>query len=201
MFLAITDWWYSLATMDQVFWAIAIIFSTLFIIQFGLTIFGLDFDTDADVDMDDASYSLDPSFTLLSVRGIIAFFAFFGWTGVLALGNGFSTSMVLLMSLAAGLVAMTVVAYLMYFFHKLAEKGNADLNDLIYQDGTVYLTIPGRRKGRGKVHVTLNHSLREMAAVTEGEELRTGRMVKIIEIIESNVLVVEPAEIFEATAS
>lgn len=201
MLLSITDWWYDLATMEQVFWGIAIIFSTLFIIQFGLSIFGLDFDTDVDIDGTDTSYSLDPSFTLLSVRGIIAFFAFFGWTGILALGRGYGNTMIIAMALVAGLLAMVTVAYLMFLFHQLAERGNADLNDLIFQDCSVYLSIPGHRKGRGKVHVTLSHSLREMAAVTEGEELKTGRMVKIIEIIENNVLVVEPAEIFESTTS
>jgi len=201
MLLSITDWWYDLGTMEQVFWGIAIIFSTLFIIQFGLSIFGLDFDTDVDIDGTDTSYSLDPSFTLLSVRGIIAFFAFFGWTGILALGRGYGNTVIIAMALVAGLLAMVTVAYLMFLFHQLAERGNADLNDLIFQDGSVYLTIPGHRKGRGKVHVTLSNSLREMAAVTEGEELKTGRIVKIIEIIENNVLVVEPAEIFESTTS
>ncbi|NND06293.1 MAG: hypothetical protein HKN87_07925 [Saprospiraceae bacterium] len=199
MVLSITDWWNDLVTTEQIFWGIAIVFSTLFIIQFGLSIFGLDFDSDVDVDGSDTSYSLDPSFTLLSVRGIIAFFAFFGWTGILALGRGYSNTLVIAMSLLAGLLAMVTVAYLMFLFHRLAERGNADLNDLIFQDGTVYLTIPGHRKGRGKVHVTLNHSLREMAAVTEGEELVTGHIVKIIEIIDNNVLVVEPVEIFEST--
>lgn len=201
MLLSITDWWYDLAIMEQVFWGIAIIFSTLFIIQFGLSIFGLDFDTDVDIDGADTSYSLDPSFTLLSVRGIIAFFAFFGWTGILALGRGYGNAVIIGMALVAGLLAMVTVAYLMFLFHQLAERGNADLNDLIFQDGSVYLTIPGYRKGKGKVHVTLSNSLREMAAVTEGEELKTGRTVKIIEIIENNVLVVEPAEIFQSTTS
>jgi hypothetical protein len=89
----------------------------------------------------------------------------------------------------------------MYFFYKLAEDGNANLEELIYKDATVYLTVPERRKGKGKVHVTLNNSLREMDAVTEGEALPNGRSVKIVEIIEDNVLVVEPVEIFEAHAS
>jgi hypothetical protein len=188
-------------TIEQIFWGIAIVFTTFFIIQFGLSVLGLDFDADADADLSDGGYSLDPSFTLLSVRSIIAFFVFFGWTGVLAIGRGYGTTTVFLMAAGAGLIAMVVVAYLMYFFYKLAEDGNANLEELIYKDATVYLTIPERRKGKGKVHVTLNNSLREMDAVTEGEALPNGRSVKIVEIIEDNVLVVEPVEIFEAHAS
>ena len=95
---------------------------------------------------------------------------------------------------------MGLVAYLMYFFSKLAEDGNADIQELIFKNGTVYLTIPERRKGKGKVHVTLGNSLREMDAVTEGEELGNGKSVKIIEIVEDNILVVEPIEIFETSS-
>ena len=120
--LTITEWWYAMPTIEQIFWGIAIVFTTFFIIQFGLSVLGLDFDADADADLSDGGYSLDPSFTLLSVRSIIAFFVFFGWTGVLAIGRGYSTTTVFLMAAGAGLIAMVVVAYLMYFFYKLAEE-------------------------------------------------------------------------------
>ncbi len=198
MILTITSWWYGLSSIEQIFWGIAIIFSLLFLIQFGLSMLGAEVEADADVDLDTAhgSFSLDPAFTLLSVRSIIAFFTFFGWMGVLALSRGLGSTPVILIAGGAGLAAMFTVAYLMYFFSRLAEEGNADLTELIYKNATVYLTIPERRRGKGKVHVTLRNSLREMDAVTEGERLETGQSVKIVEIIEDNVLVVEPVEIF-----
>lgn len=121
--------------------------------------------------------------------------------GVLALSKGYGSSMVILIAAGSGLAAMVTVAYLMYFFSRLAEEGNADLTELIFKNATVYLTIPERRKGKGKVHVTLNNSLREMEAVTEGERLDNGKSVKIIEIIEDNILVVEPVEIFDVQTS
>jgi len=203
MMIADISWWASLNTLEQVFWGIAIVFSVLFVFQFGLSLFGLDFESDADIDTSasDSDYSLDPSFTLLSVRSIIAFFTFFGWVGVLSLNRDYSTGWVFGTATFAGFAAMGLVAYLMYFFSRLAEDGNADIQDLIYKNGTVYLTIPERRKGKGKVHVTLGNSLREMDAVTEGEMLGNGKSVKIIEIVEDNVLVVEPIEIFESHVS
>ena len=201
MMLTITSWWYGLNSMEQIFWGIAIIFSLLFVIQFGLSLLGGDVDTDADLDTSDGSFSLDPSFTLLSVRSIIAFFTFFGWMGVMALSSGYGATKVILMAGGAGLAAMVTVAYLMYFFSRLAETGNADMAELIYKNATVYLTIPERRRGKGKIHVTLNNSLREMDAVTEGERLENGKSVKIIEIIEDNILVVEPVEIFDPYVS
>lgn len=202
MIIADVSWWAGLSSIEQIFWGIAIVFSVLFIIQFGLSLFGLDFDAEADIDLDaGADYSLDPSFTLLSVRSIIAFFTFFGWIGVLSLSRSYSLTWVMIFSVGAGLAAMGLVAYMMFFFSKLTEDGSADIQELIYRNGTVYLTIPERRKGRGKVHVTLGNSLREMDAVTEGEQLANGKSVKIVEIIEDNVLVVEPSEIFETSAT
>jgi membrane protein implicated in regulation of membrane protease activity len=203
MILTVTDWWYTLSSIEQIFWSIALIFSLLFLIQFGLSLLGGDIDSETDLhaETSDGSFSLDHSFTLLSVRSIIAFFTFFGWMGVLALSKGYTSSMVVLIAGGSGLAAMVTVAYLMYFFSRLAEEGNADLAELIYKNATVYLTIPERRKGKGKVHVTLNNSLREMDAVTEGERLDNGKSVKIVEIIEENILVVEPVEIFDVQPS
>lgn len=197
MILLLTEWWNSLISTEQVFWGIAIIFSVLFIIQFGLSLLGLDFEGDADMDTGEADFSLDPSFALLSIRSIIAFFTFFGWAGVLALQSGRGLTATLLWAIVAGLSAMILVAYLMYFFSRLTEDGNDDLNDLLFNNGMVYLHIPGHRKGTGKVHVNLRNALREMDAVTEGEALTSGKNVKVVEIIEGNTLVVEPVEIFE----
>lgn len=201
MLITITDWWSALTSVEQIFWGIAIVFSFLFLIQFGLSLLGADLDSDVDVDSTGGSFSVDPSFALLSVRSIIAFFTFFGWMGVLALNRNYSMTMVLVIAIGAGLFAMFLVAYLMYFLSQLAEEGNANIEDLLFRDATVYLTIPGRRKGKGKIHVTLKNSLREFDAVTEGDDLKNGKSVKIVEIVEDNVIVVEPIEIFDATAS
>lgn len=198
MSLAITDWWNQLEALPQIFWGIAIVASGLFIVQFVLSLFGLDFDNEADLDGGSGIESgLDPSFTLLTARSIIAFFTFFGWFGLLAINRGFSRTIVFVIAFGAGLAALVLVAYLMYFFYKLSESGTANLEELIYKDGTVYLTIPGRRKGKGKIHVILKKAMKELDAVTEGEELQNGKKVKIIEVLADNTLVVEPVEVFE----
>jgi len=93
MFLFLEDWWGPLSSTEKVFWGISLVFSVLFLIQFVVSLIGLDFDTDSDVDVHadietHSDYHLDPSFTLLSVRSIIAFFTFFGWSGVLVLNAG-----------------------------------------------------------------------------------------------------------------
>jgi len=201
MIFWMTDWWNALQSLEQVFWGIAIVSSVLFVIQFGLSLLGLDFESDVDVETGSTDFAVDPSFALFSVRSFIAFATFFGWAGVLALNSGYAKTMVIVWALIAGFSAMMLVAYLMYFFSTLSQEGNANVQDLLFENGSVYLTIPAHRKGAGKVHVTLASSLREMNAVTEGEELASGKNVKIVEIIEDNVLVVEPIEIFETEVS
>lgn len=192
-------WWQELNSTEQVFWGISLIFSVLFIIQFVVSLLGLDFDHDADFEVGgssavDGGYTLDADFTLLSVRSIIAFFTFFGWTGVIALRSGASTLVALGFASAAGFVAMFIVGYMLYLFSKLNEDGNIDINEALFQVGEVYLAIPSEEKGHGKVHVKIQGSLREMDAVTKGAPLPTGAPIRIVEILNNNLLLVEPAE-------
>ncbi len=197
--LLMDDWWGSLSSAEQVFWGISIVFSVLFVIQFVVSLIGLDFDHDADIDIHtdldtDADYALDPDFTLLSVRSIIAFFTFFGWTGVLILGKGGGIWQATGFASLAGLAAMFIVGYMVYQFSKLTQSGTANMNDAIYKNGEVYLTIPANRNGVGKVHIKVQGSLRELDAITEGETLQTGSQVKIIKVLDDNLLLVEPVQ-------
>lgn len=192
-------WWQELSNTLQVFWGIALIFSVLFIIQFVVSLLGLDFDHDADIEVNtdtdiDSGYSLDSDFTLLSVRSIIAFFTFFGWTGIIAINNGSSTIVALGFASLAGFAAMFIVGYMIYLFSKLSQEGNIDINDALFNTGEVYLAIPSNRAGPGKVHVKIQGSLREMDAITEGAPIPTGAPIRVVEILQDNLLLVEPAE-------
>ena len=197
--LIMDDWWGSLSSAEQVFWGISIVFSVLFIIQFVVSLIGLDFDHDADVDVHtdihaDTDYSLDPDFALLSVRSIIAFFTFFGWTGVLILGRGGGVWQAAGFASLAGFAAMFIVGYMVYQFSRLTQSGTAHVKDALYTNGEVYLTIPANRNGVGKVHIKIQGSLRELDAITEGETLQTGSSVKIIKVLDDNLLLVEPVQ-------
>jgi len=203
MTLAIqASWWEGLSSAQQVFWAISIVFSVLFVIQFVLSLIGLDFDADTEVDIGSdvgdstgGSYSLDADFTLLSVRSIIAFFTFFGWTGVLVLNSGGGVWSAVGFASLSGLIAMAIVGYMMYLFAKLSESGTIKTENAIFNTGEVYLAIPPAKSGYGKVHLKIQGSLREMDAVTEGKlPLPTGASVRVIEVLDDNLLLVEPVE-------
>ena len=86
---------------------------------------------------------------------------------------------------------MFLVAYLMYFFASLAESGTARSTELLEKKGVVYLTIPAKLDGKGKVHVVWNHSLTELDAMTSGDEITNGTQVRILKVLKDNVVLVE----------
>ncbi|HFC00530.1 MAG TPA: hypothetical protein ENJ53_06970 [Phaeodactylibacter sp.] len=201
LLLVFGDWWSTLNGAEQAFWGISIVFSVLFVIQFVLSLIGLDFDHDVDFDVSadtdvGGDYSLDPSFSLFSVRSIIAFFTFFGWTGVLALNANLGTMTAVIMASASGLLAMSIVGYMMYAFSKLGESGTTDINEALFQSGEVYLTIPEGKRGQGKIHIKIHGSLREVDAITEGKTLPTGATIRVVEVLDDRLLLVEPVETF-----
>lgn len=187
----INQWWETLSSAHQVFWFIAIVFSVLFFIQFVLLIIGMDGDSSDSMDVDVDGHGLETDFSALSLRSIIAFFTFFGWTGVLILGNQLSVWIAVLLATVAGLAAMFVVAYLMFKFAQLEQSGTLNLYHALDQPGEVYLSIPGQKSGQGKVHVMIDGVIREMDAMTDGQMLKTGESVRIIEILDNNTLKVE----------
>ena len=70
------------------------------------------------------------------------------------------------------------------------------MNDALFQTGEVYLTIPETKRGQGKVHINIQGSMREMDAITEGKKLPTGATVRVIEVIDEKILLVEPVKTF-----
>jgi hypothetical protein len=94
--------------------------------------------------------------------------------------------------LIAGGAAMFVVAYMLYQFSRLERSGNMNPLNALDSTGEVYLTIPSQLAGKGKVHVVVDGTLHEFEAETRGEVLRTGSQIKVIEILENDILLVEP---------
>ena len=79
----------------------------------------------------------------------------------------------------------------------MQQSGNIDVyKSAVGCTGTVYLTIPGERKGDGKVQITINNAVREYAALTDGETIKTGTPIKVIEVINQGTLLVEELNSF-----
>ncbi len=197
MLLVLGEWWTALAGVEKIFWGISIVFSVLFFIQFILSLIGLDFDSEMDMNVEtDTAFEIDPSFTILSVRGFIAFFTFFGWTGVMVLNNGGNGLWATGFGAIAGFFAMLLVGFMMYLFLRLQDDGSVfDPYEAIDEVGTVYMRIPPNQEGSGKIQIKLQGSIKEIEAVTrDGELIPTGTAVRVIDILDEKIMIVEPLD-------
>ncbi len=185
------EWFNNLEPGIKIYWIIAIVSSTIFVIQTLLSLIGIgDFDMDLDLNGGDA---LDASgfSDLLSVKNATNFLLGVGWAGVFfydRIENG------LLLGLFAILCGSVFVAAFVYVFKKmmkLESNGAFDINTAEGRTCDVYLRIPGNRSGKGKVQISFDGSVQELDAVTDGEMIPTGTKVVVMEVLNNNILHVE----------
>ena len=66
-----------------------------------------------------------------------------------------------------------------------------EITNAIGQSGEVYLTIPAKKAGNGKVQLVVQGALRTINAVTEDtDDIKTGSLIEVVSI-ENEILVVK----------
>lgn len=188
------EYWEMFQSMDtwmQTFWVCAIGGSAIFIIQALLTMIGMD-STDVDVDYDGAdTMDLGGSISLFSIKNFVNFIVGFGWAGV-CLADLIDNKVTL--SLIATLVGIGFVAMFFYLrkqTKKLEHNGAFRIEDCIGKTVNVYLRIPAQKSGTGKVQVSLNGSVHEINAMTEGDALPSGQKAVISSVIDDSTVMVK----------
>ena len=186
-------WWTSLSTAMQVLWAVTLSASLIFVIQTVMTFLGLgDHDADFDMNTSDGSFDADPSMNLLTFRNLVNFCLGFGWTAVLMHEKIESNALLIIVSVIVGILLVAIVMWIFKWLSEMQQTGNIDVHkSAVGCEGKVYLTIPGERKGEGKVQITINNAVREYDAVTDGETIKTGTAIKVTEVINDYTLLVE----------
>ena len=195
-------WWNSLSTGMQVLWAVTLSASLIFVIQTILTFLGMggdggvdtDFDTTADVDLGgtDGTFDVDPSMNLLTFRNLVNFCLGFGRSAVLLHDKIHNNALLMFVAVLIGVGLVAAVMWLFKLLSGMQQSGNIDVHtSAIGCEGKVYLTIPAERKGEGKIQITINNAVREYDAVTDGDEIKTGTAIKVIEVINDYTLLVE----------
>lgn len=128
---------------------------------------------------------------LFTLQGIIAFFAVFGWSGLIMLKSGLPAAASMAIAIALGFVAMLVIALIFRGMLKLQQDGSMDIRNALGKSGTVYMRIPAHRAKNGKVSIVIQEQLMELGAVTdEAEPIPTGAEVTVIGISNGNMLIV-----------
>ena len=133
----------------------------------------------------------EPSLRLFTMRGMVAFFAIGGWSGLIALQRNANLFFAFGLAFAAGGAGAYVVAKILQVVLRLQDKGNVELENAIGLRAEVYLRIPARAAHPGKVTLILQERYVELNAITHGdEELPRGRTVRIVGLHEEDTLIV-----------
>ncbi|MGI6701374.1 MAG: hypothetical protein ACOX3U_02755 [Christensenellales bacterium] len=193
------EFFQSLSIFETVLFIFASISSLILLAQIVLVLIGIGHDGDVDIhtDYDDISDTADSDdvssgagFSIITFKGIIAFFSVGCWSAfAVSQANG-RIVLVIIVGLLAGLASMFGVAYLYKLSFKMQEDGTLNINNAIGQVGKVYLTVPSKGGGSGKVVLTIQERYAELDAITNSQEpIKTDEMVRVIGCYENSLIV------------
>lgn len=187
--------------METLYLVSAIVGGTVLLCQFLLSVLGAGdhHDVDAGHDFHGGEHLVDGHDTsrlvgVLSLQTIAAALTIFGLSGMAATGQQMTASGALLVGLGGAAGTVLLVSWTMGQLYQLKADGTARIERSIGKCGTVYLTIPEKRSGIGKVTLSLQNRTVEFQAVTAQEKLPTGAKVVIVNVISSDTVEVAPAE-------
>ena len=192
------EWWSTLSTVMKILWGVTLSASVIFVIQSILTFVGADADFNTDFDADVSSIDGtdgDSGMGLLTFRNFVNFFLGFGWTAILLHDQIESDVVLMIVAVVIGVGLVAVVMLLFKWISGMQQSGNIDIHRSAEGcAGKVYLSIPANRRGKGKVQITINNSVREYEAVTDSDEtLKTGDDITVIEAVSDDTVLVEKA--------
>ena len=197
----ITMWWASLSLVMKILWGITIAASLVFVIQSVLTFVGADSapdgadmpgDIPADADLAAAGHA---GMNLYTFRNFVNFCLGFGWTAVLFYDRLPSKAVVFVLAFIVGAILVAAVMWLFKWLYGMQQSGNIDVfKSAAGCSGTVYLTVPGGRKGEGKVQISISGAVREYNAVTDGETIPNGTPITVTGVLNAGTLIVNKSE-------
>ena len=153
---------------------------------------------EADIDHDAGGMHGDSGLRLFTVRGLVAFFAVGGWSGIAAMELGASRFVAVIAAMLMGSAALILVALFLRWALSLQYNGTLNMHNAVGKTGEVYITVPAKNGGHGKVNVVVQERLAELEAVTECDRaLRYGERVRVVGLADGNTLVVEPEQVSE----
>lgn len=194
-------WWNQLTLFQTIMVCIAAPATLIILVQmiFLLIGFGGDESMDA-IDADGAdSFDVvnDESFLSLggikifSLRGALAFLSVGGWLAM-ALDYTLDTWLAGIIGLFGGALTAFLIALAFHYALKMQRSGNINYKKAVGHVGTVYMRIPAKRTGFGKINLTLQERYVEISAITDdGETINTGLPVKITGLEDSSTVIVE----------
>lgn len=192
------EWWTSLSVMMKFVWAITLAASFIFVIQSVMTFLGADTDGIDGLDGIDGIDGADASdmsggANLYTFRNLVDFLLGFGWTFIILQKDIKSKVLLVFVAVLVGALLVAIVMFLFKWLSGMQQSGNINVfSSAVGCHGNVYLTIPAERAGEGKVQITINNSIREYNALSDGEMIPTGTPITVVEVIDAQTMLVEP---------
>ncbi len=181
------SWWNEITLIEQILYIIATASTIILLIQ---TVFlMIDTNTSAkDSDM------VKPEF--FTMRGVLSFFSIGSWIVIVVYKATCNYYLSFGIGVAAGLLTMFLIAIVLQKAVSVQKSRNVDLKELVGVSGNVYLTVPPRGEGKGKVSViTKGNKLTVFDAIAyEDNKIPTGKGIKVVDVLEHALLLVESNE-------
>ena len=193
------DWWTHLSGLDQLFYAIAFLFTAILIIQAAMMCIGFDHggavDPTNNIDVPHAETGTDVmGVHILSIRTAVAFFVGFGWGGAAMSSFGVTPPVALIGAFAIGTIFLFGVFYLIKALYSLRSSGTLDYANAIGQTGSVYMAIPPEETGNGQIEVMIQGRLQILPACTKAKaRIPTNTKVRVVGVADPQTLLVELA--------
>jgi membrane-bound ClpP family serine protease len=141
--------------------------------------------------LDVASNAFD-NLKLFTFQGWMAFLSIGSWSGLYA---HYVSNMVwvgILVGLVAGFAMMFICAWVIRALFRLQSSGTVNMKKAIGCIGEVYLTVPPKETGCGKINVVLNGGLREYDAIClDDKPIEYGVRVRVVGMTDDEVMVVQ----------
>lgn len=191
------NWWNSLSDLQHIFAFIGIPATLVLIVQTILLFFGIG-DGDDGIDLDGDGIpdieTGDDGLSLFSIRGIVGMLCIAGWAGIVFIDFGVSNILSIILALLCGVATLFGIAYLMKAVLKLQSNGTLELGAAVGKTGEVYIPIPPKGRGRGKINIVVQDRYVELDAVTNSDDtLKTGETVRVVSTDEMGLVMVERA--------
>lgn len=181
----------TLEPLQKIFWACAGVASVLFLIQFILTLFGMDH-TDLDVDFDGSdTMDLGNGINIFSMKNLVNFVMGFGWAGICLKDTITSPVLLVVVSILVGMAFVAMFVFIYMKTRKLEKNGAFNIKDCQGRTAQVYIRIPAGGEGKGKVQISLNGAAHEFDAITDEDAIPSGITVRVTEVMEGDILKVE----------
>jgi hypothetical protein len=141
----------------------------------------------------DAHVAAGDGLDLLGVRSVSAGATLFGAVGLWLSTRGMPVVVSAPLALAAGAAAAIGTALLTRQMLRLESDGSLRLENAVGEAGTVYLAVPPRREGFGRVQLRLQGRTVELRAVSEEvAAIPTGAAVVIVSVLDDETVEVTP---------